>query len=110
VRAFQAGAPRSHAGDALKLLDLGDRLFRNRCSYLIYSDAFAALPAELKARVFRGLFTALRGNDQAGRYLYLGADEKKRIYQILVETHADARQHLAQLAAGAPMPPATGSQ
>lgn len=99
VQAFQAGAPRSRTGAALKDLQLNGQLFRNRCSYVIYSEAFAALPADLKARVFAALFAALQSTDPAGRYAYLEADEKKRIYEILVETHAEARDHFARLAA-----------
>ena len=31
----------------------GTRLFKNRCSYLIYTATFQGLPAEMKQRVFR---------------------------------------------------------
>lgn len=99
VRTFQAGAPRSRAGDALKDLQLDGQLFRNRCSYLIYSEAFAALPADVKARVFGVLFAALQSTDPTRRYGYLGNDEKRRIFEILVETHAEAREQFAKLAA-----------
>ena len=99
VKAFLAETPRSKAGDALKDLQIDGRLFRNRCSYLIYSDAFAALPAELKTRVFALLFDALQNSDPAQRYSYLEPAEKKRIFEILMETHAEARQHFQNLAA-----------
>jgi hypothetical protein len=96
---FLADARRSRAGDSLKDLQLDGRLFRNRCSYLIYSETFAALPAALKARVFTTLFEALHNDDPAGRYGYLESDEKRRIYAILLETHAEARLHFERLAA-----------
>ena len=41
--AFQKNRRPSKASHALKDFHLGTRLFKNRCSYLIYSDAFRAL-------------------------------------------------------------------
>lgn len=90
-RAFRAEAPRSQAGHALKDFQLRDRIFEQRCSFLIYSEMFAALPAQLKTRVLDRLQAALRDEDPRGRYAYLEPAEKRRIYDILVETHADAK-------------------
>lgn len=99
IEAFAADAPRSQAGDSLKDLQLDGRLFRNRCSFLIYSDSFAALPASLKSRIYTVLFDALHNDDPTNRYAHLEPDEKTRIYQILMETHPEARQHFEELAA-----------
>lgn len=90
-RVFPADAPRSRAGQGLKDFQLRDRLFANRCSFLIYSDTFAALPAQLKLRILDRMRAALRDDDPRGRYAYLEPDEKRRIYEILVETHPDAK-------------------
>lgn len=90
-RAFQANAPRSKAGHALKDLRLRERIFEQRCSYLIYSEAFAALPAQLKTRVLDRLYAVLHDDDPRGRYTYLPADEKRRIFEILRETHPEAQ-------------------
>ncbi len=90
-RVFTHDAPRSHAGHALKDLRLRERIFENRCSYLIYSESFAALPGQLKNRVLDRIYTALHDDDPRGRYAYLEADEKRRIYDILSETHPDAK-------------------
>ncbi len=89
---FLQGAPRSKGGHALKDLQLGRRLFANRCSYLIYSESFAALPGQLKARIFDQLRGALRDDNPRGRYAYLEADEKRRIEEILLETLPEARE------------------
>lgn len=99
LNVFMADARRTAAGDSLKDLQLEGQLFRNRCSYLIYSEAFAALPAALKERVYFALFDALHEDDPAGRYAYIGKDEKQRIYDILVETHPEARRYF-ELAGG----------
>ncbi len=92
-RVFTQAAPRSRAGHALKDLQLRDRLFAQRCSYLIYSESFTALPAQLKSRVFDRLHAALHDESPKGRYAYLGKEEKQRIYQILIETLPEAKAH-----------------
>ena len=45
---FSAGGPRDGKGRSLRELDLQTRLFKYRCSYMIYSPAFAALPAQAR--------------------------------------------------------------
>lgn len=88
---FTQDAPRSAAGHSLKDFQLRDRIFANRCSYLIYSESFRALPETLKTRVLERLQTVLRSRDADDRYAYLSGDEKERIYEILSETHPDAK-------------------
>lgn len=90
-RAFANQGPRSKAGDSLRDFQLRDRVFANRCSYLIYSDAFTALPPQLKSRILDRLHAALRDDDPKGRYAYLEREEKRRIFDILVETHPDVK-------------------
>jgi hypothetical protein len=51
-RTFSATGPRDRQGRSLRELDLQTRLFRYRCSYMIYSPAFDALPAEARSAVF----------------------------------------------------------
>lgn len=96
AKKFSQGAPRSRAGYALKDLQLDGRLFAQRCSYLVYSESFRALPAPLKDLVLDGLETALLSRDPKDRYAYLPADEKQRIYDILMETHPDAKVRWAR--------------
>jgi hypothetical protein len=91
VMNFARGAPRSAVGHALKDLQLSGRLFAQRCSYLIYSESFRALPATLKVRILDRLDSALRSRDPKDRYAYLPSDEKQRIRDILIETHPDAK-------------------
>ena len=90
-RSFAEKAPRSASGHALKDFQLRDRLFENRCSYMIYSESFRSLPETLKTRILDRLQAALRSRDSNDRYAYLSADEKQQIYDILIETHPDAR-------------------
>ena len=95
-RAFAADAPRSASGHALKDLALTDRLFANRCSFLIYSDSFAALPSPLHDAILTRLSAILHGTDSTGRYAYLETDEKQRLLAILAATLPAARRHFAQ--------------
>jgi hypothetical protein len=89
VAGFAPNAPRSRAGHALRDLQLIDRLFAQRCSYLIYSEAFRALPLSLKSRILERLKTALVSRDPTDRYAYIPSDEKERILSILEETLPD---------------------
>ncbi len=97
--AFMRGARRTRAGDSLRDLQLGDRLFAWRCSYLIYAESFHALPHILKRGVLDRLAAVLRNSEPLDRYAYLPAQEKRRIYEILLETHSDARDRWTEAAA-----------
>jgi hypothetical protein len=95
-RAFQAKAPRAADGHSLKDFSLKGHLFANRCSYLIYSDSFLQLPAQLKRRVYDRLARALKTTDADPRYAYLGAEERACITRILLETHPELKTVLAR--------------
>lgn len=98
-RAFQRHARRAADGSSLKDFSLQGRIFQNRCSYLIYSDSFRQLPAQLKQRVFARLARALKPAESDPRYAYLGTEERSRIVVILRETHPELREALRQMAA-----------
>ncbi len=70
-------------GESLKDLELKTRLFRNRCSYMIYSTAFAGLPAVMKSKVFAELKRALDESSPAPEFAYLPPAEKRTLRSIL---------------------------
>jgi hypothetical protein len=74
---------------SLKDLDLGTRLFKHRCSYMIYSPVFEGLPAILKTRIYTQLGAALRDDAAGKEFAYLPAAERKAIRRILVATLKD---------------------
>lgn len=77
-------------GAALKDFDLRKRIFKYRCSYMIYSAAFQGLPPEMKQRVYRNLWLALKGGAAgASEFSYLSDTEKQTIATILRETLPD---------------------
>jgi hypothetical protein len=71
---------------------LDGHIFKNRCSYLIYSDSFSLLPQPLKKRIHARLSKALNPDQPDPRYAYIPADERQRILTILRETHPDFRE------------------
>jgi hypothetical protein len=76
-------------GAALKDFDLQTRLFRYRCSYMIYGAAFSGLPPEFKQRVYHRLGEALDVAHPDAEYAYLPAAEKQAIHSILRATLRD---------------------
>lgn len=76
-------------GLALKDFDLQSRLFRHRCSYMIYSAIFTGLPPAFKAQVYRQLGEALQETPENREYAYLPSAEKKAIRDILAATLRD---------------------
>jgi hypothetical protein len=74
------------AGASLKDFDLKTRLFRFRCSYMIYSNVFQGLPEMMKQRVYRRLAQALDVQRPDREYAYLPPVEKQAIRTILKGT------------------------
>jgi hypothetical protein len=87
--AFQRNALRDGEGRSLKDFQLKHRLFRYRCSYMIHSEAFADLPAKLKAMVYDRLLEVLNGRDESGDFDHLSTYERGVIKGILLATKND---------------------
>jgi len=62
-KTFAMAGRRDRAGRSLRELDLQSRLFKYRCSYMIYSPAFDALPVEARAAVFSRINARLTDRD-----------------------------------------------
>jgi hypothetical protein len=76
-------------GASLKDLDLRTRLFKHRCSYMIYSTVFQGLPRTIKDRVYQRLREALDAETPDQEYAYLSSAEKNALRKILSETLTD---------------------
>lgn len=57
---FAARGPRDEKGRSLRDFDLKTHLFRWPLSYMIYSDAFAALKPEIRTKLWRRLYDTLK--------------------------------------------------
>ncbi|MEO6245115.1 MAG: hypothetical protein ABIQ12_06740 [Opitutaceae bacterium] len=91
-KAFARSVPRTRAGQSLGELRLKGQLFAQRCSHMIYTAMFRALPDPLRFHILDRLQAALASRDPKDRYAYLPAEEKQRIHDVLVETLPEARE------------------
>jgi hypothetical protein len=84
---FSSAGPRDHAGRSLHELDLRHRLLKYRCSYLIYSPAFDALPAAAKEPLYQRMWEVLSGAERGERYRSaLPRADRQAIVEILRDT------------------------
>ena len=86
---FAARGPADTKGRSLRQLDLDRRLMRYPCSYMIYSDAFSALPDTAKSLIYRRLWQVLSGQDKNARYAQLSPADRQAIVEILRDTKKD---------------------
>lgn len=86
---FLADRKEASNGTSLKDLNLETRIFKHRCSYLIYSDVFHATSDLFKQHVYQLLGEALSSDKPDPDFAYLPAPEKKAIRAILKETLSD---------------------
>jgi hypothetical protein len=89
AREFASLGPRDRHGRSLRDFDLTTRLFRHRLSYLIYSDAFNALPEPGKALFYRRLAEILSGVDENRDFAHIPPSERQVILEILRDTKPD---------------------
>ena len=85
-QAFAKNERESSEGRSLKDFRLYERLFKYRCSYLIYSSVFDNQPVPLRDAVYRRLHEVLVAPITPQGYEYLSESERERIFQIIVET------------------------
>jgi hypothetical protein len=88
--ALAARAPKDRQGRSLATMDLTRRLLKYSCSYLVYSEAFAALPAEVRQAVYGRMFAIL--GDSSPRYAHLSIVDRLDIAEILRDTVPDLRE------------------
>jgi hypothetical protein len=78
---FAAQGPHDGQGRSLRQFDLERRLFRYACSYMIYSPAFDALPADAKKSVYERMSQVMTARLQPA--------ERQAVIGILRETKKD---------------------
>lgn len=86
ARDFVARGPKDKQGRTLRDLDLGTRLFRHPCSYLIYSASFDRLPDAVKSMVYQRMWDILSGMDNPPDSPKLDAPTRRAIIEILRDT------------------------
>jgi hypothetical protein len=83
---FTAKGPRDRKGRSLRDLDLTRRLLRYPCSYMIYTEAFDALPPSARAAVYERMWEILSGKDTNKIYSQLSVADRSAIVEILRDT------------------------
>ena len=83
---FRQQGPADRRGRSLRELDLKTRLFRYPLSFLVYSEAFDALPPPAKDYVWRRLWDVLNGREPRKEFAALKAQDRMAIREILLET------------------------
>ena len=83
---FPAKGPRDSKGRSLRDLDLTRRLLRYPCSYMIYTDAFDALPPATLAIVYERMWAILSGKVTDAEYGKISPSDRRAIIEILRET------------------------
>ncbi len=83
---FEARGIRDPEGRSLRDFDLETRIFRYPCSYLIYSDAFDAIPEPAKGYIYHRLLEILTGRDESPDFARLSGADRRAILEILLAT------------------------
>ncbi len=86
---FSARGPRDDRGRSLRDFDLTRRISKYPCSYLIYSDAFAALPAQMHRYAYHRLWYLLTTDDSGPDVAHLTREDRQAIFEILLATKPD---------------------
>jgi hypothetical protein len=86
---FAASGPRDSQGRSLRQLDLEHRLMRYPCSYMIYAEAFDALPAQAKGAIYQRMWQILSGEVKSAKYARLTLADRQAVVEILRETKND---------------------
>jgi hypothetical protein len=104
AREFAAKGPRDPQGRSLRDFDLQRRIFRYPCSYLIYSEAFDAIPEPAKSYIWRRLLEVLGGRDQSSDFASLTTTDRQAVLEILATTKPNLpgewKQHLERAQKG----------
>jgi len=92
---FTARGPTDPMGRSLRDFDLDRRIFRYPLSFLIYSDAFDALPPAVAGRVYDGIDAVLTGLDRRDDFQHLDEATRVAIREILLATKPAFAEHVA---------------
>ena len=86
ARTFAERGVRDRQGRSLRDFDLKTRLFRYPLSYLIYSEAFDALPATARDLVYQRLYEILSGVNTEPAFGHLSQRDRRAILGIIRDT------------------------
>jgi hypothetical protein len=82
---FVMRGKRDRNGRSLRELDLQDRVFKYRCSYLIDSPAFDTLPDQVRTRIYDRLVDVLVDGETSKDFNHLSSADREVVAEILKE-------------------------
>ena len=97
---FSALGPTDAQGRSLRDFDLQTRMFRYPLSFLVYSDAFDALPEFARNEIYRQLAAILVAEHPPVEFQHISADDRGAIFEILQATKPEFRTWIGELEAG----------
>jgi hypothetical protein len=83
---FQSRGPFDNNGRSLRDLDLSSRVFKYPLSYLIYTDAFAAMPEALHSYIVQTIQSVLTADADTAEYPHLDSQTRAVILDIVNTT------------------------
>ena len=86
---FSAAGPTDEQGRSLRQLDLTRHLMKYPCSYMIYNEAFDALPPTARDAAYRRLWQVLSGGVTGKAYTHLTLPVRRAVAEILHATKKD---------------------
>jgi hypothetical protein len=86
ARDFEKRGPFDRRGRSLRDFDLRTRLFKHPLSFLVYSKAFAGLPAPARDCIRARMQDILAGRDDSKPFAHLTAEDRAALQEILLDT------------------------
>jgi hypothetical protein len=83
---FASPGPRDDKNRSLRDLDLEKRVFQHPLSFLIYTEAFDALPPQVREHVWKRIWEVVTGQDKSEDFQHLSAEDRQAIHEILLAT------------------------
>jgi hypothetical protein len=90
---FASSGPRDSKGRSLRQLNLSTRLLEYPCSYMIYSEAFDAMPADARQAIYRRMWQVLSGAETDRKYAKLPQASRRGVIEILQATKPEAARY-----------------
>ena len=86
---LESKTPKDRRGRSFGQLELVNRLLRYPCSYMVYSEAFDALPGDVKRAVYRRMIDILSSEAAYGEFSRVTEDDRRAVLEILSDTKPD---------------------
>ena len=89
ARSLESRVPKDRRGRSFAQLEVTSRLLRYPCSFMVYSEAFDALPPPAKTLVYRRMQDLLSGGAGYSARTTVTAADRQAVREILEETKPD---------------------